>query len=193
MHADRIVIGNRIEELRRMTHWLTESASAAGMAKDVVMKLDICANEAVMNIISYAFTDSSPHGIVLDLTAIGGGARLVIRDDGVPFNPLQLPEHAMPASLEDAEIGGLFDGTITARGSLIIRSTGKVNGVARCKRLTGSASAARDIGKAKIRAKFRTKIKIKVEIRAVPAAVDTGRSIIFGPCAGVRACSAKGD
>jgi len=38
--------------------------------------------------------------------------------------------------VEDAEIGGLFDGTLTARGNLIIRSTGKVNGVARCKRLT---------------------------------------------------------
>jgi anti-sigma regulatory factor (Ser/Thr protein kinase) len=107
MHADRIIIGNRIEELRRMTYWLTDSASAAGMAKDLVMKLDVCANEAVMNIISYAFADSAPHEIVLDLTVISGGARLVIRDGGVPFNPLQLPEHTTPASLEDAEIGGL--------------------------------------------------------------------------------------
>jgi len=38
--------------------------------------------------------------------------------------------------VEDAEIGGLFDGTLTARGNLVIRATGKVNGVARCKRLT---------------------------------------------------------
>jgi cytoskeletal protein CcmA (bactofilin family) len=38
--------------------------------------------------------------------------------------------------VEDAEVGGLFDGTLTARGNLVIRSTGKVNGIARCKRLT---------------------------------------------------------
>jgi len=38
--------------------------------------------------------------------------------------------------VEDAEIAGLFDGTLTARGNLVIRSTGKVNGVARCKRLS---------------------------------------------------------
>ena len=38
--------------------------------------------------------------------------------------------------VEDAEVAGLFDGTITARGNLIIRATGKVNGVARCKRLS---------------------------------------------------------
>ena len=38
--------------------------------------------------------------------------------------------------VEDAEIAGLFDGTVTARGSLTIRSTGKVKGMARYKKLT---------------------------------------------------------
>ena len=38
--------------------------------------------------------------------------------------------------VEDAEIAGLFDGTITARNSLVIRSSGKVNGVARCRKLS---------------------------------------------------------
>lgn len=38
--------------------------------------------------------------------------------------------------VEDAEIAGLFDGTVTARGSLIIRGTGKVNGTARYRKLS---------------------------------------------------------
>jgi cytoskeletal protein CcmA (bactofilin family) len=37
--------------------------------------------------------------------------------------------------IEDAEIAGTFDGTLTATGNLIIRATGKVMGVARCRRL----------------------------------------------------------
>ena len=37
--------------------------------------------------------------------------------------------------VEDAEIAGLIDGTLTARGSLIVRATGKVVGTARCRRL----------------------------------------------------------
>ena len=37
--------------------------------------------------------------------------------------------------VENAEVAGVFDGTITARGSLIIRATGRVLGVARCRRL----------------------------------------------------------
>ena len=37
--------------------------------------------------------------------------------------------------VEDAEIAGVIDGTLTARGSLIVRATGKVQGTARCRRL----------------------------------------------------------
>jgi cytoskeletal protein CcmA (bactofilin family) len=37
--------------------------------------------------------------------------------------------------VEDSEIAGTIDGAITARSSLVIRSTGKVIGTARCRRL----------------------------------------------------------
>ena len=37
--------------------------------------------------------------------------------------------------VEDAEIAGTIDGTLTARGSLVVRSTGRVLGTARCRRL----------------------------------------------------------
>jgi cytoskeletal protein CcmA (bactofilin family) len=38
--------------------------------------------------------------------------------------------------VEDAEIGGTFDGTLTATGSLTIRATGRVLGTARCRKLS---------------------------------------------------------
>ena len=37
--------------------------------------------------------------------------------------------------VEDAEIAGTIDGTLTARGALVVRATGKVLGTARCRRL----------------------------------------------------------
>jgi cytoskeletal protein CcmA (bactofilin family) len=37
--------------------------------------------------------------------------------------------------VEDAEIAGTINGTLTARGSLIVRATGRVLGTARCRRL----------------------------------------------------------
>ena len=37
--------------------------------------------------------------------------------------------------VEDAEVAGTIDGTLTVRGNLIVRTTGKVLGTARCRRL----------------------------------------------------------
>ena len=37
--------------------------------------------------------------------------------------------------VEDSDIAGTIDGTLTARGNLIVRATGKVLGTARCRRL----------------------------------------------------------
>ena len=37
--------------------------------------------------------------------------------------------------VEDAEVAGTIDGTLTARGNLVVRATGKVLGTARCRRL----------------------------------------------------------
>jgi cytoskeletal protein CcmA (bactofilin family) len=37
--------------------------------------------------------------------------------------------------VEDVEIAGTIDGTLTARGNLIVRASGKVLGTARCRRL----------------------------------------------------------
>jgi cytoskeletal protein CcmA (bactofilin family) len=37
--------------------------------------------------------------------------------------------------VDEAEIGGTIDGTLTARNTLIVRSTGRVLGTARCRRL----------------------------------------------------------
>jgi cytoskeletal protein CcmA (bactofilin family) len=39
------------------------------------------------------------------------------------------------AEVEDAEIAGTIDGTLTARGSLVVRATGRVLGTAHCRRL----------------------------------------------------------
>jgi cytoskeletal protein CcmA (bactofilin family) len=38
--------------------------------------------------------------------------------------------------VEDADIAGIFDGTITARGSLTIRASGRVSGTVRCRKFS---------------------------------------------------------
>ncbi len=107
MPGVRLVISNQICELRRMSQWLSDSAIAAGTPQDLVYALEYCANEAIYNIISYAFDDGQRHEITLELSKTAEGASLIIRDDGKPFNPLEAPAVKQPEGLDDMKIGGL--------------------------------------------------------------------------------------
>ncbi len=105
--GNRLVIANEVNELRRMSQWLVASAAAAGISRELAFPLDHSANEAVLNIISHAYDDSRTHEISLEFDKTANGARLVIRDDGKPFNILEAPKWVPYTSLEDARVGGL--------------------------------------------------------------------------------------
>jgi anti-sigma regulatory factor (Ser/Thr protein kinase) len=107
MLGDRIVIGNDISELRRMSEWLRTIVAETDLPGELLYRLDVIANEAVTNIISYAYDDAARHDITLELTKSAGGATLVIRDDGKPFNVLDVPARQPPKGLDDAAIGGI--------------------------------------------------------------------------------------
>lgn len=103
----RLVICNQFAELRPMSAWLSETIKAMGGSDENIFNFDLCANEAVTNIISYGYTDHGEHEIILDIAVSGDVLCLSIEDDGKPFNPLEKPEHISPQSLEEAQIGGL--------------------------------------------------------------------------------------
>lgn len=107
MFQDRLVIGNDLNELRRMAEWLQSVCSGEDLDHGLLEALDLCANEIVTNIISYAYDDNRRHDIELELRKTPSGARLTVIDDGKPFNILEAPEHIQPSSLEQAQIGGL--------------------------------------------------------------------------------------
>ena len=102
-----LTIVNHVPELRRMSLWLDAASRQLGLPAEWIFKFDLCADEAVTNIISYAFPDDGMHEIFLRLSLIGSLASLEIEYDGIPFNPFDAPEHVQPASLEEAEVGGL--------------------------------------------------------------------------------------
>jgi len=103
----RLVIRNQFVELRPMSAWLSETIKAMGGSDENIFNFDLCANEAVTNIISYGYTDQHEHEIILDIAVSGNVFCLSIEDDGAPFNPLEKPEHISPLNLEEAQIGGL--------------------------------------------------------------------------------------
>lgn len=90
-----------------MSLWLTGSLGHCGLSRELQFKFDLCANEAVTNIISYAYPKGGEHDIRLQLKVGSDKAHLTIEDDGIAFNPLRMPEHIQPSTLKEARVGGL--------------------------------------------------------------------------------------
>ncbi|MDB5805727.1 MAG: stage sporulation family protein [Betaproteobacteria bacterium] len=103
----QLTLANDLAELRRMSAWLAQACGEMGVSPERAADLDVCANEAVTNIISYAYDAPGNREIVLRLVRAGAGAGLTIEDDGRAFDPLAAPPPAAPASLAQAAIGGL--------------------------------------------------------------------------------------
>lgn len=90
-----------------MSLWLDAEIRQLRFSEDLLFNFDLCANEAVANIISYAYPENGLHKISLQLSSVDSSVSLEIEDDGIPFNPLERSPHLQPASLEEAKIGGL--------------------------------------------------------------------------------------
>jgi len=67
--------------------------------------IDLCIVELVSNIVSHSYR-RRPGEIRLELALGRGVAILTVVDDGPAFDPLSVPAPVVPASLDEATIGG---------------------------------------------------------------------------------------
>jgi len=102
----RLVVPNSHSHLGRVSEWVRGFAHERGLTHPLAYGLDLAVNEALTNIMSYAYCDDAPHDIVVELHAHPGRIRVEVEDDGVPFNPLDLPIEAPPESLEKSRRTG---------------------------------------------------------------------------------------
>jgi serine/threonine-protein kinase RsbW len=78
-----------------------------GIDEEAFAGVDLAVDEILTNVISYAFRDGGSHRIDLDLDFSGERLLIEIRDDGVPFNPLDIPPPRLGGEVGEREIGGL--------------------------------------------------------------------------------------
>lgn len=101
-------IFNELTELRRMSEWLHHACENLDLPGTLALNLDLCANEAVTNIIHYGYKDHDRHEIHIRLELKENQTLcLTIQDDGIPFNPFETLPPAPFDSIENAKIGGL--------------------------------------------------------------------------------------
>ncbi|MBQ1208858.1 MAG: ATP-binding protein [Bacteroidales bacterium] len=102
-----IVLTNNLSEIGRLTAFIEEIGQEFSLAPDVVFNLTLVLEEAVVNIINYAYPKEEHERIFLSAKLQNGSIVLMLTDTGKEFDPTLAPEADVTLSAEDRQIGGL--------------------------------------------------------------------------------------
>lgn len=104
---EQLTLRNDIRELHKLTELLEQVGERWSIAPNIMMAVNLCLEEAVSNIIFYAFEDSKEHLFEINLRWSEKQLCMVLIDDGKPFDPVKSKDPDTSLSLEERPIGGL--------------------------------------------------------------------------------------
>jgi len=108
MATHRLSIEPDVAEIQRLLDWVESCCGDAGVGGDVPFKLSLALDEAVVNVINYAFADlPPPHRIEIELAIEPDRVTAVIIDNGRAFDPLVVAPADPNIPLADRKLGGL--------------------------------------------------------------------------------------
>ena len=102
-----IILENEISEIGKLNDFLKETGSEFSLAPEVIFNLNLILEEAVANIINYAYPKEKNEKIYLSARLQDGSIVLVLTDTGKEFDPTMAPEADVTLSADERQIGGL--------------------------------------------------------------------------------------
>ncbi len=107
MKAHQISLVNKISELEKLRDTLENLCSQWSLSPAICMSVNLALEEAFTNIVNYAFDDQMPHDISMEFSYAENQLKVVIADDGKPYDPTRqtAPDISLPA--KERPIGGL--------------------------------------------------------------------------------------
>lgn len=93
--------------LESMMHYLRSEAQTHGMDEKALRKMELACEEAIVNIISYAYPEKKgPLSVICSRK--GNRFEIILKDQGVAFNPIDAEINPqLDKSVTDRKIGGL--------------------------------------------------------------------------------------
>ncbi len=99
------------DDVRPATHWLTQACESWGVPAPQILRLDLCLNEALANVIAHGGDQALAYPVRLRLEFSGDAqphqASLTVRDNGAAFDATAAPLSARPLTLDETTPGGL--------------------------------------------------------------------------------------
>ena len=101
------VIENRIEELSSLAEQIDNLSEEWSISLALTMNINLVIEEALSNIIFYAFTDNDKHEIKISVSLTNNKLTIKITDNGISFNPLEQQQPDINLPVEERPVGGL--------------------------------------------------------------------------------------
>lgn len=102
-----ITLPNDVAEVPVLAEFVEGVCEEAGMDMPTTMQLNLAIEEAVVNVMDYAYPAGEKGEVVVDAVVIDGLLQIVIRDHGTPFDPTAKGDVDTTLSAEERNIGGL--------------------------------------------------------------------------------------
>ena len=103
----QLSLTNDLQEVTRLTAFVEHICSAFHLNDDATADVNLAVEEAVANVICYAYPEGTRGNIHISASAEGGKLIFEIRDKGKPFDPTTVAEPDITAEAADRQIGGL--------------------------------------------------------------------------------------
>ena len=101
----KLTLHNDVAEVPLLAEWVERLGEELGLEMPEVFQLNLALEEAVVNVMNYAYEDSG----LIDLSAkvVDSEIVFVLEDSGKAFDPTKVDDPDITLSAEDRDIGGL--------------------------------------------------------------------------------------
>lgn len=102
-----ITLHNDIAEVTLLSEFVEKVAEELGLNVSDTMNINLALEEAVVNVMNYAYPQGVTGEILVEFTSDGQKLVCTIKDAGTPFDPTQKEDPDTTLSAEERPIGGL--------------------------------------------------------------------------------------
>lgn len=102
-----LILHNNIQQIPQLAEFVELIGGLAQLDASLVMSLNLALEEAVTNVILYAYPEGSDGLVDIEAVIRKDQLRFVISDSGKPFDPTAAPEADITLGVDDRPIGGL--------------------------------------------------------------------------------------
>lgn len=103
----QLTLHNDVQQIELLAEYIDSIADEAGINPSLAMSLNLALEEAVTNVIMYAYPEGTDGTVDIITEANDGLLTFIIKDSGKAFDPTQKEDADVTLSAEERQIGGL--------------------------------------------------------------------------------------